>query len=104
MVSSLISAFIGNNTTIKNAVIMGADYYPWHDIDLRERLEGPKRPGIDEESYIEGAIIDKNVSIGKRCIIKNKDNVQEHDGDNFYIRDGIVVIPKNAEIKDDTII
>ena len=99
-----IRSFIGNNTTIKNAVIMGADYYPWHESDLRERVEGPQRPGIDEESYVEGAIIDKNVSIGKRCIIKNKDNVQEHDGSNFYIRDGVVVIPKNAQIPDDTII
>ena len=99
-----IRSFIGNNTTIKNAVIMGADYYPWHDVELRERVEGPTCPGIDEESYIEGAIIDKNVSIGKRCIIKNKDNVQEHDGENFYIRDGVVVIPKNAQIADDTII
>ena len=99
-----IRSFIGNNTTIKNAVIMGADYYPWHESGLRERIEGPQRPGIDDESYVEGAIIDKNVSIGKRCIIKNRDNVQEADGENYYIRDGIVVIPKNAQIEDDTII
>ncbi len=99
-----IRSFIGNNTTIKNAVIMGADYYPWHAPEMRERVEGPESPGIDEESYIEGAIIDKNVSIGKRCIIKNRDHVQEADGENFYIRDGIVVIPKNARIEDDTII
>ena len=99
-----IRSFIGHNTTIKNAVIMGADYYPWHKPELRERVEGPGTPGIDEESYVEGAIIDKNVSIGKRCIIKNRDNVQEADGENFYIRDGIVVIPKNARIEDDTII
>jgi len=99
-----IRSFIGNNTTIKNAVIMGADYYPWHEPGRRERMEGPNRPGIDEETYIEGAIIDKNVSIGKRCIIKNRDRIQEADGDNYYIRDGIVVIPKNARIEDDTII
>lgn len=99
-----IRSFIGNNTTIKNAVLMGADYYPWHEPQLRERVEGPGFPGIDEETYIEGTIIDKNVSIGKRCIIKNQDNVQEADGDNFYIRDGVVVIPKNARIDDDTII
>ncbi len=99
-----IRSFIGKNTTIKDTVIMGADYYPWHKPELRERVEGPESPGIDEDSYIEGAIIDKNVSIGKRCIIKNRDNVQEADGENFYIRDGVVVIPKNARIDDDTVI
>ncbi len=99
-----IRSFIGNNTTIKNAVIMGADYYPWHDPAVRERVEGPLRPGIDEESYVEGAIIDKNVSIGKRCIIKNQNGVEEADGPNYYIRDGVVVIPKNAVVDDDTII
>lgn len=99
-----IRSFIGNNTTIKNSVIMGSDYYPWHDPALRNPVEGPERPGIGEESYIEGAIVDRNVSIGKRCIIKNRDQIQEYDGENFYIRDGLVVIPKNADIPDDTII
>ncbi|MBO6576121.1 MAG: glucose-1-phosphate adenylyltransferase [Rhodothermales bacterium] len=99
-----LRSFIGHNTTIKNTVFMGADYYPWHDVDQRDTVEGPERPGVGEESYIEGAIIDRNVSIGKRCIIKNRDNVDEFDGENFYIRDGIVVIPKNAQIPDDTII
>lgn len=99
-----IRSYVGNNTTIKNAVIMGSDYYAWQDPGARDPSEGPERPGIDEETYIEGAIVDKNVQIGRRCIIKNRDGVQEADGPNFYIRDGIVVIPKNAVIPDDTII
>ncbi|MFT4603514.1 MAG: glucose-1-phosphate adenylyltransferase [Rhodothermales bacterium] len=99
-----LRSFIGHNTTIKNTVFMGGDYFPWHDPDERETVEGPASPGVGAESYIEGAIVDRNVSIGKRCIIKNRDNVKELDGDGFYIRDGIVVIPKNATIPDDTII
>lgn len=99
-----LRSVIGNNTTIKNTVIMGSDYFPWHDPELRDSTEGPSKPGIGEESYLEGAIIDRNVSIGKRCIIKNRDNVDHYDGDLFYIRDGIVVIPKNVAIPDDTII
>ncbi len=99
-----LRSVIGNNTTVKNTIMMGSDYFPWHKPELRDSVQGPDRPGIEEESYVEGAIIDRNVSIGKRCIIKNRDNVQEHDGENFYIRDGIVVIPKNVRIPDDTII
>jgi glucose-1-phosphate adenylyltransferase len=99
-----IRSVIRENATVKNVVMMGADYYPWHDPGVRDPVEGPENPGIGEESYVEGAIIDKNVSIGRRCVIKNRDQVQEGEGPNFYIRDGIVVLPKNARIPDGTII
>ncbi len=99
-----IRSFIGSGTTIKESIIMGADYYPWHQRDTRERVEGPAYPGIADGVHIEGAIVDKNVRVGKGCIIRNTQGVQEHDGDNFFIRDGVVVIPKNAEIPDDTVI
>ena len=99
-----IRTFVGRGSTIKRSVIMGADYYHWHDSDLVPR-EGPPNPGIDEDSYIEGAIIDRNVSIGKRCRIINKDHVQEGgDGEKFFIRDGIIIITKNVRIEDDTVI
>jgi len=99
-----IRSYIGPNTTLKNTVIMGADHFRWHEMEERGFVEGPANPGIGEESYVEGAIIDKNVSIGKRCIIKNQGNVQEAEEDLYHIRDGIVVIPKNTRIPDDTII
>ncbi|RMF56341.1 MAG: glucose-1-phosphate adenylyltransferase [Bacteroidetes bacterium] len=99
-----LRSVIWPNTTIKDTIFMGADFFPWHDVSLRDPVEGPARPGVAEGSYIEGAIIDRNVSIGQRCVIKNRDGVQEGEGPNFYIRDGIVVIPKNVEIPDDTII
>jgi glucose-1-phosphate adenylyltransferase len=99
-----IRSYVGDNTTLKNTVMMGADHYRWHDMEELGYLEGAEDPGIGEESYVEGAILDKNVSIGKRCIIKNRDNVEEAEHDKYYIRDGIVVIPKNTIIPDDTII
>ncbi len=99
-----IRSYIGPDTTLKNSVMMGTDHFRWHDMEERDVVEGPEDPGIGEESYVEGAIIDKNVSIGKRCIIKNQDNVQEAEEDLYHIRDGIVVIPKNTDIPDDTII
>jgi glucose-1-phosphate adenylyltransferase len=99
-----IRSYIGPDTTLKNTVMMGADHFRWHEMEERGFVEGPENPGIGEESYVEGAIIDKNVSIGKRCIIKNQDDVQEAEEDLYHIRDGIVVIPKNTNIPDDTII
>ncbi|MDE2732039.1 MAG: glucose-1-phosphate adenylyltransferase [Bacteroidota bacterium] len=99
-----IRSFIGSGATIRDSIIMGADYYPWHGRQLRERVEGPQHPGIGDYTHIEGAIVDKNVRIGNNCIIRNTEGVQEHDAGNFHIRDRIVVIPKNAEIPDNTVI
>jgi len=99
-----IRSYIDENTTIKNTVLMGADHYPWQTEQGLGRREGPSKPGIGEETYIEGAIVDKNVSIGKNCVIKNRDDVEEAEEENYMIRDGIVVIPKNTVIPDGTII
>ena len=99
-----IRTYIGPNTHIKRAVIMGADYYHWHDSSLREPSQGPDHPGVGEGSTIENAIIDRNVSIGKRCQIVNKEGLQEGEGPYFFIRDGIIIIPKNTVVPDETII
>ncbi len=100
-----IRSFVEHNTTIKNSILMGSDFYAWHEKGLRQRgLDAPDSPGVGVESYIENAIIDKNVSIGSRCVIKNQEGVNEADGPNYYIRDGIVVIPKNTVIPPGTII
>jgi glucose-1-phosphate adenylyltransferase len=97
-----IRSYIGARTRIHRAVLMGADYYHWEDPRTRSRVEGPPRPGVDQDTVIENAIIDKNASIGRGCVITNAERVQEGEGPGFYIRDGVVVIVKNAEIPDGT--
>ncbi|HEU4560225.1 MAG TPA: sugar phosphate nucleotidyltransferase, partial [Longimicrobium sp.] len=99
-----IRSYLGARTRINRVVMMGADYYRWEDPSSRSRVEGPALPGVDEDSVVERAIIDKNASIGKNCVITNAAGVQEGEGDGFYIRDGIIVIVKNAEIPDGTVI
>ncbi|HEX7072115.1 MAG TPA: glucose-1-phosphate adenylyltransferase [Rhodothermales bacterium] len=99
-----IRSFIGNNATIKNSILMGSDYYSWHDAQHRDPVGGPDNHGVGEDSFVEGAIIDKNVRIGRRCVIRNSAGVQEGEGPFYYIRDGLVVIPKNAVVPDETVI
>ena len=99
-----IRSYLGARTRINRVVMMGADYYRWEDPSTRARVEGPTNPGVDEDSVVEGAIIDKNASIGRNCVITNTSGVQEGEGPGFYIRDGIVVVVKNAEIADGTVI
>ncbi len=48
--------------------------------------------------------MDRNASIGRNCVIVNREGVREGEGPGFYIRDGIVVIVKNAEIPDGTVV
>ena len=56
--------------------------------------------GIGAGSVIHGAIIDKNARIGQGVIISNDAPTQEADGDGHFIREGIVVVPKDAVIPD----
>ncbi len=93
-----IRSYIDAGTTIRNSVIMGADFY---DSPLTKRV-GIPGVGIGKNCVIEHAIIDKNARIGHGCVITPEGKPSEYDGPHFYVRDGIVVIPKNAVIPDGT--
>lgn len=99
-----IRSYIGARTRLHRVVLMGADYYRWADTNATGRVRGPTTPGIGDDSQVENAIVDKNAAIGERCTITNAAGVQEGEGPGFYIRDGIVVVVKNAEIPDGTVI
>lgn len=96
-----VRTFVDRGARLNRAVLLGADYYRWSE---RRRPDGPDLPGIGRNTVIENAIIDKNASIGNDCRITNTAGVQEGQGPGFYIRDGIVVVLKDAEIPDGTII
>ncbi len=90
-----LRSVIQKDSLISKSVIMGADFYE----------EGPKRSGIipmgiGEGTVIENAIIDKNARIGRKVTVKNAKKLQEFDSENYCIREGVVIIPKNAVIPD----
>ncbi|MGC3999413.1 MAG: glucose-1-phosphate adenylyltransferase [Anaeromyxobacter sp.] len=99
-----IRSRIGAGTRIRNALVLGADAYETLGAIERARGSGLPPVGIGEGCVIEQAIIDKNARIGRNVVIRNERNVQEADGDGWYIRDGIVIIPKNGVVKDGTVI
>ncbi|MDX1740305.1 MAG: glucose-1-phosphate adenylyltransferase [Rhodothermales bacterium] len=99
-----IRSFVDHGAIVRNTVFMGADYYPWTDPEIREIKNGPDKPGIGADSRVENAIIDRNVSIGEGCVITNEAGVVETEQDNYYIRDGVVVVPKNVSIPPGTTI
>jgi glucose-1-phosphate adenylyltransferase len=84
--------------------MLGNDYFE-SETSIRKNLAlGIPRTGIGQNTRIENAIIDKNARIGHNCFISpagKPDNVTEA---RYYIRDGIVIIPKNGIIADGTVI
>lgn len=88
---------IGDNVTIRNSVIMGADYR-----ESKEDLKPGQIPiGIGDGSVIEGTLLDKNCRIGKNVRITNAGKVENQGEDEpMQVRDGIPVVIKDAEIPD----
>ncbi|ACK68000.1 glucose-1-phosphate adenylyltransferase [Rippkaea orientalis PCC 8801] len=94
------------NCTIEDTMLMGADYYESPSLRESKAQEGKIPMGIGEGSTIRRAIVDKNARIGRNVTIVNKENIDESNQEEsgFYIRNGIVVILKNATIADGTVI
>jgi glucose-1-phosphate adenylyltransferase len=97
-----IRSIIESGATIRNSVIMGADYY--EDEAFEAFPDTGPRPaiGIGRNSVIDRAIIDKNARIGESVVITPDGKAPNVDSTNYYIRDGVVVIPKNAVIPNGT--
>ena len=91
-----IRSQIAAGCVIKDSIVMGSDYYE------RDREGLPI--GIGANCHIEGAILDKNARIGSNVTIRPFPRNKDIDNQNWYVRDGIVVIPKDAEILSGTTI
>jgi glucose-1-phosphate adenylyltransferase len=92
-------SIIQSGSRLKNVVMMGADLYEKENL---RPVSGVPPIGVGRDCRIEDAIIDKNARIGSGVVISSKKNSPNADGDGYYIRDGIVVIPKNSVIPDGT--
>jgi glucose-1-phosphate adenylyltransferase len=99
-----IRSRIGPGTRLREALMLGADYYETLEEIGRAQARGLPPIGIGGDSVIERAIVDKNARIGRGVRIVNEAGVQNADGDGYFIRDGIVVVPKNGVIPDGAVI
>jgi glucose-1-phosphate adenylyltransferase len=84
--------------------MMGADFYEDEDDLEHNRLLGIPNIGIGKGSVIRKAIIDKNAHIGEGVRILNEERIQNCDGPGYYIRDGIVIVPKNGVVQTGTMV
>jgi glucose-1-phosphate adenylyltransferase len=88
-----IRSVIKSGATIRNSIVMGADYF-----ELGQTDSSQPPIGIGRNCVIDRTIIDKNARIHDGVVITPEGKPSNLDGDNYFIRDGIVVIPKNAVI------
>jgi len=98
-----LRSLVRSGAKVIDTVMMGSDYYDQErnqeegfDDGTNTNYQIPL--GIGEGSYIEGAILDKNVRIGRGVTIRPFPRGTDFETEYFYVRDGIVVIPKNTAI------
>jgi glucose-1-phosphate adenylyltransferase len=89
---------------LERTILMGCDRYQSVEEIEDDRARGRPLLGVGKGAVIRGAIIDKNVRIGAAARITNEEGLTHFDGGHYVIRDGIVVIPRDAIIPDGQVI
>ena len=92
-----IRTLVQPGTRISRSVLLGADFYETDDL-APSRMRGP-RIGIGRDVVLDRVIVDKNARIGDGVRLTNTAGVQTVDGDGYYIRNGIIVVPKDGVIR-----
>jgi glucose-1-phosphate adenylyltransferase len=97
---------VGGGAQIETSYMMGADYYQTLEDMQADRAGGRPWIGVGEGTVIRRAIIDKNSRIGANVRLLNEAGVVEADGPDgsYYIRDRIIIVPKNGLIADGTVV
>jgi glucose-1-phosphate adenylyltransferase len=91
-----IRTHVSAGTRISRSVLLGADYYE------QESAAAAIPLGIGRHVVLDRVIVDKNARIGNDVRLVNEAGVRDADGDGYYIRNGIIVVPKNGVVADGT--
>lgn len=91
---------IGIGSTIVNSYLMGSDYYETLKEIEENRFKGIPPVGVGERCYLNNVIVDKNVRIGNDVNLYGFQDKGEIETDEYKIVDGIMVIKKNAILRD----
>jgi len=86
-----IRTVVRSGTRITRSVLLGADYYGHDEAD-------GSALGIGRDVVIDRVIMDKNARIGDGSRLTNERGLEHHDGDGYYIRSGIIIVPKGVVI------
>jgi glucose-1-phosphate adenylyltransferase len=93
-----LRSIVGAGTVLHRTVVLGSDYYESAESILQHEKAGLPRIGIGANGRIENTIVDKNARIGDNVVISPAGKPDKVDHPNYYIRDGVVIVPKNGVI------
>jgi glucose-1-phosphate adenylyltransferase len=99
-----IRSLVGEGTDMHRCIMLGCDYYESISSISQNEAAGLPRIGVGRNCRIENAIIDKNARVGDNVTISPAGKADTVDHPLYFVRDGIVIIPKNAVIPHGTVI
>jgi glucose-1-phosphate adenylyltransferase len=99
-----IRSVLAPGSRLHRTIMLGSDFYESDASIAEHEAVGAPRIGIGSNTRIENAIIDKNARIGNDVVITPAGKPENMDAPLFYIRDGIVIIPKNGVVPHRTVI
>ncbi len=99
-----LRSLVGAGSQLHRVVSMGCDYYETQESIAEHESQGVPRIGIGRNTRIENAIIDKNARIGDHVVITPAGKPDNVDHKDYFIRDGIVVVPRGSVIPHGTVI
>lgn len=96
---------VAQGCDVSHSIIFGADTYEGEN-RRAAAVRGDTLPplGLGPGCVVRRAIIDKNARIGANCMLLNEKNIQNFDGDDYFIRDGVIIVPKHGILPPGTII
>jgi glucose-1-phosphate adenylyltransferase len=95
---------LGRNVTLRDVIMLGADKFETDADRAVNKTRGLPDLVIGDDVVIEKAILDKECRIGHGARIINRRGAGNDEGDNFVIRDGVVVIPRGAVVPDGAVL
>jgi glucose-1-phosphate adenylyltransferase len=91
-----VRCLVDRDTRLNRTIVLGSDYFETPASLQQNERTGRPRIGIGTNTVIENAIIDKNARIGNNCVITPAGKPENMDDQRFYVRDGIIIVPKNG--------
>lgn len=98
-----IRSHIRSGSTLENTVMMGAQFVESEEDQVRNKALGRPDIGVGHDCHIEGAIIDMNARIGNNVRLSGAGKADKLEDGPIFVRDGVLVVTKNAIVPDGTV-
>jgi glucose-1-phosphate adenylyltransferase len=99
-----VRCLVDRDSQLHRVILLGSDFFESAESIQQNESSGRPRIGVGVNTRVENAIIDKNARIGNNCVITPAGKPENVDHPLYYIRDGIVIVPKNGIVPHGTVI